>query len=203
MRLDTPLKRCFQGLQLLLVVLATDLQARAFALLFAEAPTGVATALPPAPCREAAPSPAGTPRSAQPILERHPFDSMPGVLDNAPAPLHSALEPAAPVEREAGARATRDTTPLDVLHGGLDRVRIVPELQAGRVIGLRLFGIRPEMLLGHLGLRNGDRLEAINGFDIATPEKALEAYARLRTASRLSLRVVRRGQPLTIDLNII
>ena len=60
--------------------------------------------------------------------------------------------------------------------------RIVPEQKDGKIVGIRLFGIRPDTLLGTLGLQNGDRLEQINGFDMASPEKALEAYARLRTA---------------------
>lgn len=80
--------------------------------------------------------------------------------------------------------------------------RIVPEQKDGKVVGIRLFGIRPETLLGKLGLQNGDRLEAINGFEMASPEKALEAYARLRSAESLSVRVTRRGAPLTIDFKI-
>lgn len=80
--------------------------------------------------------------------------------------------------------------------------RIVPEQKDGKVVGIRLFGIRPETLLGKLGLQNGDRLEAINGFEMASPEKALEAYARLRTADSLSVKVTRRGNPVTIDFKI-
>jgi general secretion pathway protein C len=80
--------------------------------------------------------------------------------------------------------------------------RIVPEQKDGKVVGIRLFGIRPETLLGKLGLQNGDRLEAINGFEMASPEKALEAYARLRTADSLSVKVTRRGAPVTIDFKI-
>jgi general secretion pathway protein C len=57
-------------------------------------------------------------------------------------------------------------------------------------------------LLGTLGMENGDRLESINGFDMASPEKALEAYARLRTASNLNVKVNRRGKPVSIDYNI-
>src|SRR5262249_35426882 len=60
--------------------------------------------------------------------------------------------------------------------------RIVPEQENGKVVGIRLFGIRPDTLLGTLGMENGDRLQTINGFDMASPEKALEAYARLRSA---------------------
>jgi general secretion pathway protein C len=37
---------------------------------------------------------------------------------------------------------------------------------------------------------------------MASPEKALEAYARLRTAEKLTVSVNRRGQPVTIEFNI-
>ena len=80
--------------------------------------------------------------------------------------------------------------------------RIVPEQKDGKVLGIRLFGIRPDTLLGTLGLQNGDRLESINGFNMGSPEKALEAYARLRTASNLNIKVSRRGAPLSIDYRI-
>jgi general secretion pathway protein C len=80
--------------------------------------------------------------------------------------------------------------------------RIVPEQKDGKVVGVRLFGIRPDTLLGTLGLQNGDRLETINGFNMASPEKALEAYARLRTANNLNVKVTRRGAPLSIDYRI-
>ncbi|MFO0566447.1 MAG: type II secretion system protein GspC [Polyangiaceae bacterium] len=80
--------------------------------------------------------------------------------------------------------------------------RIVPEQQNGKVVGIRLFGIRPETLLGTLGFQTGDRLESINGFNMASPEKALEAYARLRTASNLNVKINRRGKPMSIDFRI-
>ena len=49
---------------------------------------------------------------------------------------------------------------------------------------------------------NPRRIEQINGFDMASPEKALEAYARLRTATSLTVALNRRGKPLTINFNI-
>lgn len=82
------------------------------------------------------------------------------------------------------------------------RARVVPEQEGGRVVGLRLLGVRPDSLLALLGVENGDRLGAINGFELTTPEKILEAYARLRTADKLSLSVTRRGQPMTLDYAI-
>ena len=82
------------------------------------------------------------------------------------------------------------------------QARIVPEQENGRVVGIRMFGVRPDTLLGVLGMQNGDRLQTINGFDMASPEKALEAYARLRTAEKLTVQVNRGGQNMNLDYNI-
>lgn len=82
------------------------------------------------------------------------------------------------------------------------QARIVPEQENGKVVGIRMFGVRPETLLGTLGMENGDRLQTINGFDMASPEKALEAYARLRTADKLTVQVNRRGQNMNLDYHI-
>ena len=82
------------------------------------------------------------------------------------------------------------------------QARIVPEQENGKVVGIRLFGVRPDTLLGVLGMENGDRLQTINGFDMASPEKALEAYARLRTADKLVVQVNRRGANMNLDYNI-
>jgi general secretion pathway protein C len=84
----------------------------------------------------------------------------------------------------------------------MSSVRIVPEQKDGKVVGIRLFGVRPDTLLGALGLQNGDRLESINGLALASPEELLEAYARLRTLSSLNLTINRRGQSTTLDYYI-
>lgn len=80
--------------------------------------------------------------------------------------------------------------------------RIVPEKEGDKVVGIRLFGIRPDSLLGTLGIENGDRLSAINGFEMGDPQKALEAYTKLRTADHLTVAVNRHGKPVNIDFNI-
>jgi len=77
-------------------------------------------------------------------------------------------------------------------------VRIAPETKEGKVLGIRLFGIKADTLLSFLGLHSGDRLESINGFNMGSPEKALEAYARLRTASQLAVTVNRGGAEVSI-----
>lgn len=80
--------------------------------------------------------------------------------------------------------------------------RVVPHEENGRVVGVKLYGIRRSSLLGKLGIQNGDMLRTINGFDMSAPDSALEAYAKLRSASNLSVAVVRRGAAVTMEYNI-
>lgn len=68
--------------------------------------------------------------------------------------------------------------------------------------GMKLSGIRSDSLLGTLGLKNGDQLKAINGFDMSDPEKALEAYSRLKTADNMKVTVVRGGAETNLDYHI-
>lgn len=137
----------------------------------------------------------------------------------APAPTSSA-SPAAPrgkgkaVPPEIAAKIHKvSETEFNVERSVVDTIlenqaelmrsaRIVPEKEGDKIVGIRLFGIRPESLLGTLGIENGDRLQSINGFEMSDPQKALEAYARLRSAERLTVTVNRRGKPMNIDFNI-
>ena len=80
--------------------------------------------------------------------------------------------------------------------------RVIPHEENGRVIGVKLYGIRRNSLLGRLGVRNGDMLRTINGFDMTSPDTALEAYSRLRSADKLTLAVKRQNKEMTIDYNI-
>ncbi len=98
-------------------------------------------------------------------------------------------------------RATLDKI-LESQHELMAQTRVAPDTVDGRVAGLRLMGIKPDSLLGMIGLSNNDRLEAINGLDISSPEKALEAYARIRNGDRFNVRVTRDGKPMTLDYAI-
>lgn len=76
--------------------------------------------------------------------------------------------------------------------------RIVPEVRDGRTVGVRLLTAPAGGVLARLGLRAGDVLERVNGFDIASPDRCLEAYARLRNTDRISLALRRAGRPTTL-----
>jgi general secretion pathway protein C len=80
--------------------------------------------------------------------------------------------------------------------------RVIPHEENGRVVGVKLYGIRRDSLLGRLGIRNGDMLRTINGFDMTSPDSALEAYSRLRSADKLTLAVKRQNNEMTIEYNI-
>ena len=80
--------------------------------------------------------------------------------------------------------------------------RIVPEQVDGKVVGIKLLNIRPDTLLGVLGMTAGDSLKSINGFDMTSPEKALEAYAKLRTAPHIQVGLIRGGKPVNLEYAI-
>ena len=80
--------------------------------------------------------------------------------------------------------------------------RVIPHEVDGRVVGVKIYGIRRSSLLGRLGVQNGDMLRTINGFDLTEPDSVLEAYTRLRSADRLSLNIERRGAPVSMDYQI-
>jgi len=80
--------------------------------------------------------------------------------------------------------------------------RVIPHEENGRVAGVKLYGIRRNSLLGRLGVRNGDMLRTINGFDMTSPDTALEAYSRLRSADKLTLAINRQSKEMTIEYNI-
>lgn len=75
------------------------------------------------------------------------------------------------------------------------QARAMPYIEGGRSTGFRVV-FRPDSPYTRLGLQSGDVLTRINGYSLATPEGALDAYAHLRDAQRVDLEVMRGGQPV-------
>jgi type II secretory pathway component PulC len=80
--------------------------------------------------------------------------------------------------------------------------RIVPSVKNGKANGFKLYAIRPSSVYSKLGLHNGDTIHSLNDLDIATPDKALEAYSKVKGASRVRLEVTRRGKAVTLTYDI-
>jgi general secretion pathway protein C len=95
---------------------------------------------------------------------------------------------------------------LDSLLGNMAALakgaRIVPETKNGKPAGFRLFSIRPDGPFAKIGLLNGDVVSAINGLEMNSPDQALFAYTKLKTANHLSVAIERNGQKITKDYNI-
>jgi len=79
---------------------------------------------------------------------------------------------------------------------------IAPETTAGKTTGVRLMKVTPGSIFYALGMRAGDVVKSINGFDVSSPEKMLEAFATLKSAPSLQVELVRRGAPTTLSVEI-
>ncbi len=124
----------------------------------------------------------------------------------------SATAPRMPPEIASSIRSTGDNR-FEVDRSAIDGiveqratllrgVQVVPKTEGGKTVAVGLRGVRDGSLLHSLGLRDGDELQSVNGFDIADPEGALTAYAKLRTADHLTISVVRGGKPMSIDVDV-
>ncbi|MEJ7600865.1 MAG: PDZ domain-containing protein [Kofleriaceae bacterium] len=79
-------------------------------------------------------------------------------------------------------------------------VRARPELEHGKVKGLRLLGAGPSSVAGAIGLKSGDILTAIDGKPIKTLDQLLDLYSRLDQMSAIELQGTRGGKPLSVAL---
>lgn len=119
----------------------------------------------------------------------------------APAPVVASTAPPAPdaegVHSTGENSYTVDKSLVDKTLGNLNDVamqaRIVPAFKDGVATGFKLFSIRPDSIYAKIGIQNGDVIRRINGFEINSPEKALEAYSKLKESTRIEIEVERNG----------
>jgi general secretion pathway protein C len=98
-------------------------------------------------------------------------------------------------------RAEIDRT-LSNLNDVAMQARIVPAFKDGVAQGFKLFSIRPDSIYTKIGIQNGDVIKRINGYDLNSPEKALEIYSKLKEASRIDIEVERNGSVLRKTYNV-
>lgn len=133
------------------------------------------------------------------------------------APLPQARVPAAPGAASldpaiASGIVRRSDTEYEISTDARDRVlantasllnaRAVPVTQDGKTLGIRMTGVKPGSVLALIGIESGDVLMTVNGYEIADPQRALEAYARLRTAERMTLTLRRANRDKTVDFTV-
>lgn len=81
-------------------------------------------------------------------------------------------------------------------------VALPPNLKDGQANGVIVRFLKPNNLFAKLGMQHLDVLKSINGADISSPDKGLEAYTNLKKASNLTLVIERKGQTITLDYKI-
>jgi len=81
--------------------------------------------------------------------------------------------------------------------------RIIPDIQDGRAVGLKLYGIRRESLFERLGIQNGDSIRSVNGQPIGSVDSAMAAYGGAQAADQLVVVVDRRGETITRTYRVV
>jgi general secretion pathway protein C len=82
------------------------------------------------------------------------------------------------------------------------QARIVPSFKNGVANGFKLFSIVPDSLYAKIGVQNGDVIRRINGYEMNSPDKALEIYSKLRDANRIEIEIERRGETIRKSYSI-
>jgi general secretion pathway protein C len=131
------------------------------------------------------------------------------------APVPGARPPGGPpapggklegVRQLAENRYEIDRSTLDTTLGDLNKIatqaRIVPSFKNGTANGFKLFSIQPGSLYSSIGIENGDVVQRVNGYEINSPEKALELYQKLKESGHVTIELERGGQVIRKEYNI-
>lgn len=81
--------------------------------------------------------------------------------------------------------------------GTVKGARMRPYQKDGKMKGFQMFAVRKDSLFTAIGLKSGDAITAINGYDLSSPDKVLEAYTKVKDLDKVALSVVRRGKEET------
>ncbi|MBC8068891.1 MAG: hypothetical protein IAG13_11205 [Deltaproteobacteria bacterium] len=80
------------------------------------------------------------------------------------------------------------------------QARIVPAKDGE--VGFKFYGIRKGSLPKLLGLKNGDKLVAVNGEEMTGIDQAMGLYTKLRRASNLQVTIERKGASINKEIQI-
>ena len=82
------------------------------------------------------------------------------------------------------------------------QMRAVPYLKDGKSVGFRVFNIRPGSLFEHMGLKNGDIIQAVNGSELDDPSRALALLDEVQTSDEIRIDLLRDDHPNTLTYSI-
>jgi len=99
-----------------------------------------------------------------------------------------------------------DKTEFDAALANLSKIatqaRAVPAFENGNPVGYRIFNIKPGSVFQKIGLKNGDVIKKINGYDLSSPDKAMELYQKLKTSRRFNMDLKRNGSSRSMEYTV-
>jgi len=84
----------------------------------------------------------------------------------------------------------------------MSQVRIRPYFRGGRPNGLSISRIKPGSMLDQMGLKNGDIIQEVDGRPLTGADDLITLYENMKSKSRISLGIERRGKQRTINFII-
>lgn len=91
---------------------------------------------------------------------------------------------------------------LDNIGQVLTDARLTPVASKDGADGFLVNEIKPGGIFETIGLKNGDILKRVNGFEVTSPEKAIQVLTGLRGESSIDLDVVRGGKKMNFHYDI-
>ncbi len=85
----------------------------------------------------------------------------------------------------------------------LKSVRVVPAVEGGRSMGMKLYGIRRGSLFKALGFKNGDRVTSLGGLSIEGIESVLEALDAYEAGAPFDVQFIRDAETKTMRITIV
>jgi hypothetical protein len=112
----------------------------------------------------------------------------------------AAVDATAAVQCDGGGVCTIDRTFVRGMMAAStswpSRARVVPSVENGEIVGLKLYGVRENSLPHAMGLENGDLVLAIDQTPLRHMGDLMEVYQRLNDRDEFSLEIVRQGRSI-------
>lgn len=102
-----------------------------------------------------------------------------------------------PITQNRVLRRSQVDSAMENLNSLMKQIRVSPHKD-----GIRVSRVRPRSIFRRMGIRNGDVITGIDGRRIESVDSALRLYDELRTSSKVSVQLKRRGRDRTINYTI-
>ncbi|MEM9533595.1 MAG: type II secretion system protein GspC [Pseudomonadota bacterium] len=81
------------------------------------------------------------------------------------------------------------------------QVRVLPHMENGKPVGVRLQAGRDSLLFSKLGLRNTDIITEVNGIPLDNPARSMALLTQLQGQSQFAVRLKRDGREMTLNID--